>query len=248
MRSESFSSLSRIAAIHARTNIAYLLMHVAPAATKTLNRGIAEMIIMAADAEPLEILLHLPLLCEDKVIPPPPPPNSTGRLRFYLNQPPSYSTTNPSLFIALKHFAIELHCNFFLACIRSSATVVTCVCLKILELALQTDFLLDTYYRTKSIVFLESHALRAFSLRLSQKSRRNPHCQIVGWTPSMPLAHPDTSSYPQITATERPVYLRATQASAGTLMRRITPCDCVLGNYERGLTTEKPDSAIERFD
>lgn len=38
-----------------------------PAATKTLNRGISEFIIMAADAEPLEILLHLPLLCEDKV-------------------------------------------------------------------------------------------------------------------------------------------------------------------------------------
>ena len=38
-----------------------------PTATKTLNRGIAELIIMAADAEPLEILLHLPLLCEDKV-------------------------------------------------------------------------------------------------------------------------------------------------------------------------------------
>ena len=36
-------------------------------ATKTLNRGIAEFIVMAADAEPLEILLHLPLLCEDKV-------------------------------------------------------------------------------------------------------------------------------------------------------------------------------------
>ncbi|KAL8584271.1 RNA binding protein snu13 [Nucella lapillus] len=35
-------------------------------ATKTLNRGISEFIVMAADAEPLEILLHLPLLCEDK--------------------------------------------------------------------------------------------------------------------------------------------------------------------------------------
>merc|ERR1712179_257850 len=35
-------------------------------ATKTLNRGIAEFIVMAADTEPLEILLHLPLLCEDK--------------------------------------------------------------------------------------------------------------------------------------------------------------------------------------
>ena len=39
------------------------------AATKTLNRGISEFIIMAADAEPLEILLHLPLLCEDKNVP-----------------------------------------------------------------------------------------------------------------------------------------------------------------------------------
>ena len=35
-------------------------------ATKTLNRGISELIVMAADTEPLEILLHLPLLCEDK--------------------------------------------------------------------------------------------------------------------------------------------------------------------------------------
>ena len=38
-------------------------------ATKTLNRGITDLIIMAADAEPLEILLHLPLLCEDKNVP-----------------------------------------------------------------------------------------------------------------------------------------------------------------------------------
>merc|ERR1711903_69181 len=38
-------------------------------ATKTLNRGISEVIVMAADAEPLEILLHLPLLCEDKNVP-----------------------------------------------------------------------------------------------------------------------------------------------------------------------------------
>ncbi len=38
-------------------------------ATKTLNRGIAEIIILTADTEPLEILLHLPLLCEEKVCP-----------------------------------------------------------------------------------------------------------------------------------------------------------------------------------
>ena len=36
-------------------------------ATKTLNRGVAEFIILTADTEPLEILLHLPLLCEEKV-------------------------------------------------------------------------------------------------------------------------------------------------------------------------------------
>ena len=36
-------------------------------ATKTLNRGLSELIVLAADAEPLEIVLHLPLLCEDKV-------------------------------------------------------------------------------------------------------------------------------------------------------------------------------------
>jgi U4/U6 small nuclear ribonucleoprotein SNU13 len=35
-------------------------------ATKTLNRGISEIIILAADTSPLAILLHLPLLCEDK--------------------------------------------------------------------------------------------------------------------------------------------------------------------------------------
>jgi len=38
-------------------------------ATKTLNRGRSEFIVMSADAEPLEILLHLPLLCEDKNVP-----------------------------------------------------------------------------------------------------------------------------------------------------------------------------------
>lgn len=38
-------------------------------ATKTLNRGQSEFIVLAADTEPLEILLHLPLLCEDKNVP-----------------------------------------------------------------------------------------------------------------------------------------------------------------------------------
>jgi U4/U6 small nuclear ribonucleoprotein SNU13 len=34
--------------------------------TRTLNRGIAEIIVMATDTEPLDIILHLPLLAEDK--------------------------------------------------------------------------------------------------------------------------------------------------------------------------------------
>ncbi|EKG20839.1 H/ACA ribonucleoprotein complex subunit Nhp2 eukaryote [Macrophomina phaseolina MS6] len=38
-------------------------------ATKTLNRGVSEIIILAADTSPLAILLHLPLLCEDKNVP-----------------------------------------------------------------------------------------------------------------------------------------------------------------------------------
>jgi ribosomal protein L7Ae-like RNA K-turn-binding protein len=37
--------------------------------TKVLKRGLVEIIIIAADAEPLEIVLHLPLLCEDKNVP-----------------------------------------------------------------------------------------------------------------------------------------------------------------------------------
>lgn len=37
--------------------------------TKTLNRGVSELIVLAADCEPLAIVLHLPLLCEDKNVP-----------------------------------------------------------------------------------------------------------------------------------------------------------------------------------
>ncbi|KAH8671264.1 50S ribosomal protein L30e-like protein [Xylariales sp. PMI_506] len=37
--------------------------------TKTLNRGISEIVILAADTQPLSILLHLPLLAEDKNVP-----------------------------------------------------------------------------------------------------------------------------------------------------------------------------------
>ncbi|OQD72656.1 hypothetical protein PENDEC_c020G05008 [Penicillium decumbens] len=37
--------------------------------TKTLNRGTSEIVILAADTTPLPIILHLPLLCEDKNVP-----------------------------------------------------------------------------------------------------------------------------------------------------------------------------------
>jgi U4/U6 small nuclear ribonucleoprotein SNU13 len=37
--------------------------------TASLNRGISEIIVLAADTSPLAILLHLPLLCEDKNVP-----------------------------------------------------------------------------------------------------------------------------------------------------------------------------------
>lgn len=37
--------------------------------TKTLNRSVAEIVIIAGDADPIEIVMHLPLLCEDKNVP-----------------------------------------------------------------------------------------------------------------------------------------------------------------------------------
>lgn len=35
-------------------------------ATKALNRGTSEVVVLAADTAPLAILLHIPLLAEDK--------------------------------------------------------------------------------------------------------------------------------------------------------------------------------------
>ncbi|EAY10603.1 hypothetical protein TVAG_282030 [Trichomonas vaginalis G3] len=34
--------------------------------TKTLNRSVAEIVLIAGDTDPIEIVMHLPLLCEDK--------------------------------------------------------------------------------------------------------------------------------------------------------------------------------------
>ena len=77
-------------------------------ATKTLNRGITDLIIMAADTEPLEILLHLPLLCEDKVREDPESNSTCTRLGSLLIAaqmmsictlpPPSHHSHFPSLF------------------------------------------------------------------------------------------------------------------------------------------------------
>ncbi|KAF1973971.1 ribonucleo protein-associated protein [Bimuria novae-zelandiae CBS 107.79] len=38
-------------------------------ATKSLNRGTAELVILAADTAPLAILMHFPLVSEDKDVP-----------------------------------------------------------------------------------------------------------------------------------------------------------------------------------
>lgn len=37
--------------------------------TKAINRGTCEIAVLAADTEPLAIILHIPLICEDKGVP-----------------------------------------------------------------------------------------------------------------------------------------------------------------------------------
>jgi U4/U6 small nuclear ribonucleoprotein SNU13 len=69
-------------------------------ATKSLNRGIAEFIVLAADAEPLEILLHLPLLCEDKVRRPRVP--RSPRAAVVRSPPPPPPQNVPYVFVASK--------------------------------------------------------------------------------------------------------------------------------------------------
>ncbi|SOV15672.1 splicing factor, putative [Plasmodium sp. DRC-Itaito] len=38
-------------------------------AVKSLHKGISELVVLAADAKPLEIISHIPLVCEDKNTP-----------------------------------------------------------------------------------------------------------------------------------------------------------------------------------
>ncbi|CDM31508.1 hypothetical protein DTO013E5_2199 [Penicillium roqueforti] len=37
--------------------------------TKSLSRGTSEIVVLAADTDPLAILMHVPVLCEDKNVP-----------------------------------------------------------------------------------------------------------------------------------------------------------------------------------
>ncbi|KAJ5516105.1 hypothetical protein N7527_007665 [Penicillium freii] len=37
--------------------------------TKSLHRGTSEIVVLAADTAPLAIVMHLPLICEDKTVP-----------------------------------------------------------------------------------------------------------------------------------------------------------------------------------
>ena len=38
-------------------------------ATKVVERGIAKLVVVAKDVEPKEIIMHLPALCKEKIIP-----------------------------------------------------------------------------------------------------------------------------------------------------------------------------------
>lgn len=127
-----------------------------PTATKTLNRGIAELIVMAADAEPLEILLHLPLLCEDKV----------GAAAC---PPPACHSLTPAAASATAHVATA-----------------------------RTPF---------------------------SRWRRWPSCAFL--------------------CAERPVRVRAAQASTRPIVRRVAPRYRLLDHDQRGFAAEEPDSAAE---
>lgn len=63
-------------------------------ATKALNRGTAEVVVLAADTAPLAILLHIPLLSEDKNTPYVYVPSkiALGRACVSLLAKPSYSS------------------------------------------------------------------------------------------------------------------------------------------------------------
>jgi large subunit ribosomal protein L7Ae len=38
-------------------------------ATKAIERGIAKLVVMATDVDPEEVMMHLPVLCEEKKVP-----------------------------------------------------------------------------------------------------------------------------------------------------------------------------------
>jgi len=51
------------------TTLIFIVLFRANESTKALNRGVAEIVVLAADVSPLAIILHLPLLAEDKNTP-----------------------------------------------------------------------------------------------------------------------------------------------------------------------------------
>eukprot|EP00792_Barthelona_sp_PAP020_P005140 TRINITY_DN2519_c0_g1_i2.p1 TRINITY_DN2519_c0_g1~~TRINITY_DN2519_c0_g1_i2.p1 ORF type:complete len:145 (+),score=47.13 TRINITY_DN2519_c0_g1_i2:35-436(+) len=51
---------------HDKRRKTHYLRRGANEATKSLNKGKPQIVVMAADTEPIEIVLHLPLLCEEK--------------------------------------------------------------------------------------------------------------------------------------------------------------------------------------
>jgi U4/U6 small nuclear ribonucleoprotein SNU13 len=86
--------------------------------TKALNRGISELLILAKDTEPLAILLHLPLLCEDK---------NGMRFLLYILYPyrgleaNNYSSAVPYIYVSSK-VALGRACGMSRAVIAAAIT------------------------------------------------------------------------------------------------------------------------------
>jgi U4/U6 small nuclear ribonucleoprotein SNU13 len=83
---------------------------------KTLNRGVSELIVLAADAQPLETVLHLPVLCEDKVF-----SYVLHLLPFVLSNQLQYATQNVSYIFVPSQAALRHACNV------SKSVIAACV-------------------------------------------------------------------------------------------------------------------------
>ena len=197
------------------------------AATKTLNRGIAEMIVMAADAEPLEILLHLPLLCEDKV-----PPATLVPCR---PPTPSFHACHP---LSLCHVGTQ---SKMFPYPPSTAPNVDHPCVPIAPHPAQRH--LSATHPSPIIQAQSCPPIHSAHTACSA----SPFTALISFPsrvlPSLPAIIVSLHSL----LAERPVHLRAAQASARPLMWCFPTSDCVLSDDERGITTEKPDPAAKGF-